>query len=551
MALKGTSLLRAVRRPGALAALGMLALTLACGKDATSPPPPRDLNVAPVADFSATAGCTSAPVSLDASAAHDPDGTITLYEWDFESDGTIDASGPALIVVQHAYTPGTHRAKLVVTDNAAAYTVTVKSFTVAAPETMYVALSGSPLGPGTRQSPFSSLTSAIAAAASLACPATILVAEGRYVETPVLASGMTIRGGYDPVTWTHAAGAQSEVAGRSTTAVDVHNVEISDLRFWSGDLSEPSMSAVAVEIQNCDASLLFVRCAFVGGIPGNGLNGANGGGGVTGADGGNGSDGRGWGGGFQIGARNSASAGGQGGSANSGGEDGHGGCGTVGQGGAAGGGIGTAGSNGGPGVNGSGLATNGSFNGFAWVPAVGVAGTAGCDGSGGGGGGGGVNCGSTNGGIGHGGGGGEGGHAGVGGKGGHGGGASIALILIDASPRFEQCSWTTNQAGVAGIGGDGGPSGTGGAGGFGASSCSGPNGGDGGPGGTSGPGGGGQGGPGGPSWCIVKLGSSNPVLVTPTFNVGTGGAGGLGGLLGGSGPRAASGPDGPAAAFGP
>ena len=72
------------------------------------------------------------------------------------------------------------------------------------------------------------------------------------------------------------------------------------------------MSAIACGIQNCDASLCFVRCAFVGGIPGNGLNGAGGDGGYPGAPGGDGTDGWGHSGEWAIGARNSAIAGGEG-----------------------------------------------------------------------------------------------------------------------------------------------------------------------------------------------------------------------------------------------
>jgi hypothetical protein len=554
MPVSWTSRSRRLRRLGALASLGLLALAIACSKKTVAPAPgPRDLNVAPVAQFQVGAACTNIAVSLDATASHDPDGVIRLYEWDFDSNGSIDTSGAALAFVRHFYdAPGPHRAKLVVTDDAGAYTVVVQSFSVAAPETLYVSsTTGVPVGPGTRASPFAALSSAIEAARSQACAGVILLATGRYVETPELISHVIIRGGYDPASWTHLAGAQSEIAGRSAMAFGVHDTEVFDLRFWSGDLSEPSKSAIAFLTRNCDASLRFVRCAFVGGLPGNGSNG-DGGGGGSGAPGGDGSDGWGHGGGF---ARRSASAGGDGGYASptyGGGEDGHApSCVTGGSGGAMGGGNGSPGADGAPGVNGSGLAASGSFDGFAWVPSLGTAGSSGCAGGGGGGGGGGDNCGSTNGGIGHGGGGGEGGHAGGGGAGGHGGGASIALILIDASPRFDDCTWVTNRAGDGGLGGNGGPSSPGGAGGHGSLSCVGPKGGDGGQGGTSGAGGGGQGGPGGPSWCIVKLGSSNPVLVNPTFTVGTGGAGGLGGLFGTVGPRAANGPNGPAAAIGP
>lgn len=50
---------------------------------------------APLAIFIATPTTGEAPliVSFDASGSSDPDGTISQYEWDFENDGTIDATG--------------------------------------------------------------------------------------------------------------------------------------------------------------------------------------------------------------------------------------------------------------------------------------------------------------------------------------------------------------------------------------------------------------------------------------------------------------------------
>lgn len=40
------------------------------------------------------------PITVDASASRDPDGEIVLYEWDWNSDGTFDATG---VTATHAY----------------------------------------------------------------------------------------------------------------------------------------------------------------------------------------------------------------------------------------------------------------------------------------------------------------------------------------------------------------------------------------------------------------------------------------------------------------
>jgi len=71
----------------------------------------------PVASFeesthTATIGTT---INFDASTSYDPDGTIILYEWDFTSDGSYDATG---IGTSYAYmTPGTYTVTLRVTDD--------------------------------------------------------------------------------------------------------------------------------------------------------------------------------------------------------------------------------------------------------------------------------------------------------------------------------------------------------------------------------------------------------------------------------------------------
>jgi hypothetical protein len=57
------------------------------------------------------------PINLDASASYDPDGTIVLYEWDIDGDGTYDVSStsPTTSIVYGA--SGTYTVVLRVTDN--------------------------------------------------------------------------------------------------------------------------------------------------------------------------------------------------------------------------------------------------------------------------------------------------------------------------------------------------------------------------------------------------------------------------------------------------
>jgi len=81
-------------------------------------------NQPPIASFSATApGFTGTPISFDASAAIDPDGTIARYDWDF-GDGTVLMDGGP--TPQHVYaSPGAYVVSLVVTDDEGASTGTI------------------------------------------------------------------------------------------------------------------------------------------------------------------------------------------------------------------------------------------------------------------------------------------------------------------------------------------------------------------------------------------------------------------------------------------
>lgn len=75
---------------------------------------------APVASFTESAHTvpTGAPITFDPSGSSDPDGTIVLYEWDFDGDGVYDHSTATPSTVSYTYTtPGTYTVTLRVTDN--------------------------------------------------------------------------------------------------------------------------------------------------------------------------------------------------------------------------------------------------------------------------------------------------------------------------------------------------------------------------------------------------------------------------------------------------
>ncbi len=74
----------------------------------------------PVASFSESAHTVPAgtPIEFNASTSFDPDGTITLYEWDWQTDDIFDCNTTSPEVVSHSYEePGLYNVTLRVTDN--------------------------------------------------------------------------------------------------------------------------------------------------------------------------------------------------------------------------------------------------------------------------------------------------------------------------------------------------------------------------------------------------------------------------------------------------
>ncbi|RLG04612.1 MAG: hypothetical protein DRN68_09640, partial [Thaumarchaeota archaeon] len=76
-------------------------------------------NKPPIAKFKLATARTpksTKPVEFNASNSYDPDGRITKYEWDWDSDGTFDLTTSSPLA-EYRFPPGTHTVTLRVTDN--------------------------------------------------------------------------------------------------------------------------------------------------------------------------------------------------------------------------------------------------------------------------------------------------------------------------------------------------------------------------------------------------------------------------------------------------
>lgn len=527
---------------------------------------PRTWNMEPVVTASGPAtGEVGVAMNFSATAS-DPDGSIALYEWDFDDDGIVDFSGPGAANVNHAYTGLATRAKVRVTDNRGAIAIAVINFVVY--DAVYVATTGSDLNSGLRTAPKATVSAALALAQTFSLPANrrVLIAQGLYNQGSDLdVDTVSLIGGYNAATWTRTPGATSTLrflTGRSLFAAGPVLGAASTLTGLDvGLVNATSGEATVIIVASNNISV--IDCTFRSGIGGTLANGTTGTDGIAGVVGFNG----------EPGTANST-AGGLGGSGGPGGNGGIGGynangqSGAAGSGGAAGGpggtvsgacfanggpgGIGSAGANAVNGSTGAAAASGLTVSGNKLVVNAGNPGTAGGDGAsggGGGGGGGGSNnfpCNADRAG-----GGGEGGAGGGGGQPGGGGNAgicSVAVLIVGSATTvvpFTNCTIITGAASAGTRGGDGGVGGTGGAGGNGgAAADDGGAGGKGGKGGNGGDGGGGSGGAGGWSVGIVLKGGVGLLPSSVSYLIGTSGLGGAGGKTGGVGAQAPSGPNG-------
>jgi len=400
---------------------------------------------------------------------------------------------------------------------------------------VFVAVSGMPFNPGTREQPVNDVGLAIQMAVADPAKDHVYVSEGTYGAF-VLADGISVWGGYAADDgWSRAADHVTTVSGDPQGGIFGSGLAapltLGSLRVVTSP-GPVGGHAYGIRLQNGSDVTLQAVAVFAGG-GGSGSSGSNGASGSSGSSGspggcpsglnlcggGGGSGGNSGGHGGDGGTLFNGSAGASGGGSN-GGAGGFGGGWIGGGGNGSNGGAGSAGGHGNRGSN------VGFVSGDAWASnGNGTGGGNGSHGGGGGGGGGGSTDffgQSGNGG----GGGGGGGRGGFGGGGGLAGGTSIALLLAGSEVRLEACDLHAGSGGNGGNGGSGGGGGSGGFGGSGGTCCSTPWGGNGGRGGAGGSAGHGAGGGGGHSYALLVGPGSSVAIEDTSLSVGTPGTGG-------------------------
>jgi hypothetical protein len=531
-------------------------------------------NIPPVATISAAGPLFSNfPVNFVASGS-DVDGTVVLYEWDWENDGVFDYASVDSANASHTYTTdGNYIAKLRVTDDQGGIGLAAINLVIdpLPTSTVYMSWRGSDTNAGLLPNvPVKTLSKAYTTALANSSTA-ILIEEGAYNEVPNLLSGIDVSGGRTWPSWaegvgysTFNVGVTPASANSIAAAVVVRRIHI------QASSALATGNSIAMRVTNSAATVRFEECMFVasnarsgtaGGSGSNGLSANTGSPGQAGSC--NGTYGNGGSGGYSPVGRTGGS-GGRGGleGANNGIAGGTGVGGTSGGSGGLGdydnsliscnavggpGGTGSSGAFGANGAAGTAAPNTGQTVGGNWTPMNSGNGSSGSPGNGGGGGGGGggqggVVCDDGGGNGGGGGGGGAGG--GTFGSGGGGGYASFAVWVYNSTCEFASCIFQTGNGGSGAAGGGGGIGGVGGNGGSGAAVCTSEvgRGGNGGRGGDGGDGGGGAGGPGGPSVGVAYFGAA-PTITSPLYTLGSPGPGGSGGTngFGGTAPAGAAG----------
>lgn len=511
----------------------------------------------------------SGTVVLDGSASVDPEAQPLTYIWTQVAGpdvtggtGTLEGESPSFAAPADVVTV---RFSLEVSDGvhtSAPDPVDVTTLLDPARAVFVSATEGSDAGAGTRESPLRRLQPAIAAAALVGSDAGVYVTGEVYNESLQLATNVSVFGGFAP-DWARTSASATIIVGGTTAIVGagVQNLILDGLQIRSGNATLLGTSSYGVLLSGA-SSLVIENSEIVAGRGADGRNGATGVNGVPGRWGLSGSSGC-----------NGCTSGGSGGSGGttsdlglSGGgggfggyDSGNGGSGGTGFGGASGGSGGIAsgscfedsgnGSQGNAGLSRfstpspAPVAQWGTISATGYTPSIGSNGDSGQPGNGGGGGGGGgggesgLFCNGDR--AGGGGGGGSGGGGGTGGQGGGGAGGSFGIFIADAGAIVTVRTSTITTAaggrgGSSGTGGAGGSGGSGGSGGFGPDQAG--NGGRGGSGGHGANGATGANGAGGHSIGILYVGDA-PATSELMFVIGEPG-------LGGSNPRAASGPAG-------
>jgi hypothetical protein len=495
-------------------------------------------------------------VTLDASGSTDPDdGQTVSFAWSQISGPTValsSATGAAPTFTAPDEI-GTLEFDLIVSDGTEQVTKRVVVWVLENTTSHYwVSPNGSDDNAGTRAEPLASVQFALDSAFHAGAGGDVYVAGGSYTESLYLRSGVSIYGGYDPVSFrrdidlheTEIRGGVVAVSGASLSGSNP--VTLNALTIRAADNAAAGGSSIAILLSNSTSVIISGNRIFAG-SGGDGKDGSPGGNGVAGAPGGFGRnaylacvDLPGGAGG--VSSVPGVYSGGRGGDSDEWGESSTGlfqsnigFAGSLSRSSSAGNGArghtGRAGESGGPGAEFGHVADDTGH----YTASPGTAGGQGGSGGGGGGGGGGGTafwaCGGSGGG------GGSGGSGGAGGGAGAGGGGSFGIMVTGTSASVTIASNEITTAN-GGQGGDGAAGGTGGAGGVGRTGGNGSDGSQpgarGGDGGIGGLGARGAGGGGGPSVGVVEVESASTNL-TPanlagnTFTLGVAGSGGTSG----------------------
>jgi hypothetical protein len=168
--------------------------------NANIPPTAGDLTASTVFEGDAT--------SFGA-VASDADGTVVLYEWDFEDDGVFDWSSAANANALHVYpTQGQYLAKLRVTDDDGGIGLAVVQVTVEPPlpTAVFVTPTGNDANSGGMTTPVKTIGQGLVRAQALMI-GEVLITEGSYNEVVHLVAGINLTGASVAVTATDCTGA--------------------------------------------------------------------------------------------------------------------------------------------------------------------------------------------------------------------------------------------------------------------------------------------------------------------------------------------------------
>jgi hypothetical protein len=213
--------------------------------------------------------------------ASDADGTVVLYEWDFEDDGVFDWSSAADADALHVYpSQGQYLAKLRVTDDDGGIGLAVVQVTVEPPlpTAVFVTPTGNDADSGGMTTPVKTIGQGLVRAQALMI-GEVLITEGSYNEVVHLVAGINLTGALAVGTWAEQPGVYSVVTG-STRPLRVQSIAspttVRGLEVIATNAAVGTGASVAVTATDCTGALVFEGCKFRSG------NGATGPAGATG-----------------------------------------------------------------------------------------------------------------------------------------------------------------------------------------------------------------------------------------------------------------------------